>query len=152
MRDNTSDDFETTVRSVIQLLHDGHWGFAGIGHHLRDRSVREFFLRESLIRQRFAGELEVELRRRGLRDVGNGGTPSGAVHRAWTEMKAGFGGGDQMLLEALEEGEVEVRKAYEQACGERSLPFTVRQLLSRQQEHILEVDRRIKNLRAGWAA
>jgi uncharacterized protein (TIGR02284 family) len=146
------DKFESTVRSVIQVLHDGHMGFAEIGHHLKDRSAKELFLKESLIRQQFAGDLEAELHRHGVRDVNETGTASGAVHRAWNELKAHLGGSDHTLLATAEEGEDEAERIFQMALDSKDLPLPLRQILVEQQVHILEVHAKIKSLRDGRAA
>ncbi|HEY4048444.1 MAG TPA: PA2169 family four-helix-bundle protein [Acidobacteriaceae bacterium] len=146
------DSIESLVRSIIQVLHDGHLGFAEIGHHLRDRSAKEFFLKESLTRQQFAGELEAELQRSGVHDVKEGGTASGAVHRAWSELKAHLGGSDHTLLVTAEEGEDEAKKVYQKALEHRELPLPLRQILASQQEHIVAVHEKIKALRDNRAA
>jgi uncharacterized protein (TIGR02284 family) len=147
-----ADKFESTVRSIIQVLHDGHLGFAEIGHHLQNQSAKDFFLRESLTRQQFAGELENELQRHGTHDVREGGTPSGAVHRAWGELKAHLGGGDHTLLATAEQGEDEAKEAYEKALNENGLPLPLREILATQQEHILQAHAKVKALRDSKAA
>jgi uncharacterized protein (TIGR02284 family) len=146
------DTIESLVRSVIQVLHDGHLSFAELGHHLRDRSVKEFFLQESLNRQQFAGELEAELQRSGVHDVKEGGTATGAIHRAWGELKAHLGGSDHTLLVTAEEGEDEAKKAYQKALEHEELPLPLRQILEQQQAHILAAHEKIKAFRDNRAA
>jgi uncharacterized protein (TIGR02284 family) len=147
-----SDEFESTVRSVIQVLHDGHQGLAEIGHHLKDHSAKDFFLKESLTRQQFAGELENELHRHGVRDVKEGGTTAGAVHRFWGDIKAHLGGGDHTLFETAEQGEDEAKKAYREALEHTDLPLPLKQLLTGQMVHIEESHDKVKALRDSKAA
>ena len=40
-------EVSSSVKTVIQVLHDGHEGFAKIGEHLEDPSAKAFFLAES---------------------------------------------------------------------------------------------------------
>jgi uncharacterized protein (TIGR02284 family) len=146
------DTVESLVRSIIQVLHDGHLGFAELGHHLKDHTVKEFFLKESLNRQQFAGELEAELQRSGVHDVKEGGTATGAIHRAWGELKAHLGGSDHTLLVTAEESEDEAKRAYQKALEHQELPLPLRQILVKQQEHILSVHEKIKAFRDNRAA
>lgn len=146
------DKFEESVRSIIQVLHDGHVGLADIGHHLEDEAAKEFVLNESLKRQQFAGELENELHRHGVADVKEGGTAAGAVHRTWGEIKAHLGGGDHTLLATAEQGEDEAKTAYANVLAEKGLPLPLREILSTQQEHILLTHDKIKSLRDNKAA
>ena len=147
-----SDKFESSLRSLIQVLHDGNKGLAEIGHHLKDQNAKDFFLKESLTRQQFAGELENELHRHGVADVKESGTTAGAVHRTWGELKAHLGGGDHTLLVTAEQGEDEAKKAYADVLQESNLPLPLKELLTSQQEHILQAHDKIKGLRDSKAA
>ena len=147
-----ADTFESSLRSLIQVLHDGHKGLAEIGHHLKDQSAKAFLLMESLTRQQFAGDLEDELHRHGVADVKEGGTAAGAVHRTWGELKAHLGGGDHTLLATAEQGEDEAKEAYADVLREENLPLPLKELLTTQQEHILQAHDKIKTFRDSKAA
>ena len=129
-------ELETVLKSVINVLEDGQKGMAEIGEHLKDETLKRYFLAESLKRANFRGELENELHRHGVHDVHESGTMAGAVYRAWAGLKAKLGGGDRTLLETAEEGEDEAKRVYEDAL-EQELPLPLRQLLAEQQTHIL---------------
>jgi uncharacterized protein (TIGR02284 family) len=129
-------ELESALKSVINALEDGQKGMAEIGEHLKEESLKRFFLAESLKRASFRGELENELHRHGVADVHETGTASGAVYRAWAGLKAKLGGGDHTLLETAEESEDEIKGVYKDAL-EQELPLPLRQLLVEQQTHIL---------------
>jgi uncharacterized protein (TIGR02284 family) len=129
-------ELETTLKSVINILEDGQKGMAEIGEHLKDETLRRYFLAESLKRANFRGELENELHRHGVHDVHESGTVVGALNRAWAGLKAKLGGGDHTLLETAEEGEDEARRVYEDTL-EQELPLPIRQVLVEQQTHIV---------------
>jgi uncharacterized protein (TIGR02284 family) len=129
-------DLETILKSVINILEDGQKGMAEIGEHLKDETLKRYFLAESLKRANFRGELENELHRHGVADVHESGTISGTLHRTWADIKAKLGGGDHTLLETAEQGEDEAKKAYKDAL-DHELPLPIRQLLAEQQAHIL---------------
>jgi uncharacterized protein (TIGR02284 family) len=129
-------ELETVLKSVINSLEDGQKGMAEIGEHLKNETLKRYFLAESLKRANFRGELENELHRHGVADVHESGTVSGALHRAWADVKAKLGGGDRTLLETAEQGEDEAKKAYKDAL-DQELPLPIRQLLTEQQAHIL---------------
>jgi uncharacterized protein (TIGR02284 family) len=127
---------ETVLLDVIKSLQDGQKGFAEIGEHLKDANLKRYFLAESLKRANFRAELENELHRAGMADVNEPGTVAGAIHRAWSDLKAKLGGGDHTLLESAEQGEDEALDAYKDAL-EHDLPLPVRTLLTEQQAHVL---------------
>jgi uncharacterized protein (TIGR02284 family) len=129
-------ELELVLKSLVNVLEDGQKGMAEIGEHLKHPALRRYFLTESLTRANFRGELENELRRRGIRDVHENGTVQGTLHRAWAGLKAQLGAGDHSLLETAEQGEDEARRAYKDALA-RDLPEPIRQLLVQQQSHIM---------------
>ncbi len=141
---------KTILEKLIDLLKDSHQGFMDLGHHIQDESVKTFFLKETQERANFAGELENELHRLGEKDVHQSGMLSGKVHRAWGELKANLGGGDHAILETAEQGEDAAKKAYKEAL-EQHLPGDIRDLLTRQQAHILASHDKVRDLRNATA-
>jgi uncharacterized protein (TIGR02284 family) len=144
-------EMETVLLDLISTLEDSQKGFADIGDHLKDLSLKRFFLAESLKRANFRAELENELHRAGMADVKEGGTVSGAIHRTWGDVKAKLGGGDHGLLETAEQGEDEAKKAYAKAL-EHDLPLPIRELLVDQQEQVLTSHDFVKASRDASAA
>jgi uncharacterized protein (TIGR02284 family) len=150
--ETTQKHTESTLTDVIEVLHDGHKGFADIGEHLQDPATKRFFLEESLTRQQFAGDLEAELQKMGgKKDVQKegsiGGTTGGALHRTWGDIKAKFGGGDHTLLETAEQGEDTAKAAYKKALEEKHLEAPIRDILLKQQRHIEASHDRVKAMR-----
>src|SRR5579875_624360 len=128
---------EKVLLDVIKVLNDGQKGFADIGEHLKDDTLKRYFLAESLKRANFRAELENELHRAGMADVKESGSVAAAVHRTWGDLKAKLGmGDDHSLLATAEQGEDEAKKTYKDAL-EKDLPLPIRSLLSEQQAHIL---------------
>jgi len=143
---NSNKEMERALLTLINTLQDSQKGFADIGEHLKDETLKRFFLAESLKRASFRGELEDELHRAGMRDVKDSGTVSGALHRAWGDLKAKLGGGDHTLLETAEQGEDEAKQAYADAL-DQELPLPVRQILAEQQSHVLRSHDFVRNHR-----
>ena len=139
-------EMEKVLLGVIKSLQDGQKGFADIGEHLKDDTLKRYFLAESLKRANFRAELENELHRAGMADVKADGTVAGALHRNWGDLKAKLGGGDHTLLETAEAGEDVAKKAYKDAL-ENTLPEPIRQLLTEQQAHISASHDYVRNAR-----
>lgn len=129
-------ELERALKGVINILQDSQKGFADIGEHLKDETLKRYFLAESLKRANFRAELENELHRHGVKDVKETGTAVGALHRVWGDLKAKLVSGDHELLVTAEQGEDTAKRAYEDAL-QQDLPLPVRQLLTEQQSHIL---------------
>src|ERR1700712_5919222 len=129
-------EMERVLMEVITTLQDGQKGFADIGEHLKDDTLKRYFLAESLKRANFRAELENELHRAGMADVKEEGTVSGTVHRVWGDLKAHLGAGsDHQLLATSEQGEDVAKDAYKKAL-EHDLPLPLRELLTSQQAHV----------------
>lgn len=139
-------EMERVLRSLINTLQDSQKGFADIGEHLKDDTLKRYFLAESLKRANFRAELENELHRQGVHDVHETGTTAGTLHRVWGDFKAKISSGDHTLLETAEQGEDEAKKAYKDAL-EQELPLPIHQLLSEQQAHVLTSHDYVKRAR-----
>jgi uncharacterized protein (TIGR02284 family) len=131
----TSEEVESTVKSVIEILVDGTQGFREIGEKLDDPTLKTFFLEESGKRAAFREELEIHLSSHGVKDPKESGSISGTIHRTWGDLKARLGGGDHTLLETAEQGEDAAKKVYVHALG-KDLPLHLCQILSTQYSHV----------------
>jgi len=144
-------EMELALRSVINTLLDGQKGFADIGEHLKNETLKRYFLAESLKRAQFRGDLEEVLHQNGVHDINESGSVAGTLHRAWGDLKAKLGGGDHALLTTAEQGEDAAKEAYADALNE-GLPLPVRQLLADQQAHILNAHDYVKSHRDAIAS
>jgi uncharacterized protein (TIGR02284 family) len=126
---------ESAVYSVIQSLIDSQEALVEIGEKLQDKSLKHFFLSESLKRAEFRGELEAILNQEGVSELRESGTTAGILHRAWIRLSSRFDGGDRTLLATAEQGEGAAAEAYGSAMN-TPLPLPIRQVLSTQASHI----------------
>ena len=145
-------ELEKVVKGVINVLQDGQKGFADIGEHLKDETLKRYFLAESLKRANFRAELENELHRHGVKDIHEEGTTVGAIHRTWGDIKGKiFGSSDHDLLATAEQGEDQAKKVYKDAL-EQELPLPLHQLLSEQNAHIMNSHDYVRNHRDATAS
>ena len=76
-----------------------------------------------------------------------GGSISGSMHRAWTNIKSTITGkSEHAVLAECERGEDAAKAAYETAL-KKSLPSDVRTLVERQYEGVKANHDRVRNLR-----
>jgi uncharacterized protein (TIGR02284 family) len=143
-------EMQLALNSLISTLLDSQKGFADIGEHLKDETLKRYFLAESLKRASFRGDLEEILHQNGVHDIKESGTTAGTIHRVWGDLKAKLGGGDHTLLETAEQGEDEAKKAYADALNQ-DLPLPVRQLVAEQQAHVLTSHDYVKSHRDALA-
>ena len=77
-----------------------------------------------------------------------GTSGSGAIHRAWIDVKATFSGHDRhSVLAECERGEDAIKKAYQDALQDNNLASDVRSLLLNQQQNVVAGHNKIKALR-----
>ena len=143
---------EKSLRDLIETLRDGHQGFIELEKNLKYPDARKLFREETLARAGFAAELENELHRFGVKDVKVTDSTAAKVHRAWGELRARLGGGDQALLATAAQGEDEAKHAYAEALNSEEWPLPLREILLRQERHILATYDRIKALQERLAA
>ena len=144
-------EMRRALNSLINTLLDSQKGFADIGEHLKDETLKRYFLAESLKRASFRGDLEEVLHQNGVHDIKESGTTAGAIHRVWGDLKAKLGGGDHSLLETAEQGEDDAKKAYADAL-DQDLPLPVRQMVAEQQAHVLTSHDFVRSHRDALAA
>ena len=145
-------ELETVCKKVINILEDGQKGFADIGSHLKDETLKRYFLAESLKRANFRAELENELHRHGIHDVHEEGTTAGKLHRMWFDLKEKIhADDDHSLLANAETGEDEAKKVYADALTQE-LPLPLRQLLAEQNAHIVSSHNFVRDHRDATAS
>ena len=130
-----NDEVIRVLKEVVNSLQDSQKGFADLGEHLHDETLKRYFLAESLKRAHFHGDLEAELHRAGVHDINATGTTTGTLHRVWGDLKAKLTNSDHALLVTAEQGEDTVKKTYADALAQ-PLPLPIKQLLTTQQTHI----------------
>ena len=136
----------SVLDDLIETNRDGQDGYRDAAEHVKDPELRNFFNQQSTERARFAGELENEVQRLGEHDPKRKGSASGALHRAWLDLKANLGGGDQAILNSVEQGEDTAKKAYEKAIGQ-PLPQNLMAIIRRQAQIIFAAHDQAKILR-----
>jgi uncharacterized protein (TIGR02284 family) len=137
------EEVRSSVKTVIEILHDGHEGFSQLGEHLEDANAKQFFMTESQTRAKF----EHELKHAAGANEEIGGSAAGSVHRTWGDIKAHLGGGDHTLLETAEQGEDAAKKAYKEALEDQDIHSSIREVLVRQQSHVAASHDKVKALR-----
>ncbi len=142
---------QRALNELISTLLDSQKGLSDIGEHLKDETLKRYFLAESLKRASFRGDLEEILHQNGVHDIKESGTTTGALNRVWGDLKAKLGGGDHTLLATAEQGEDEAKEAYADVLSQ-DLPLPVRQLVAEQQAHILASHDFVRSHRDALAA
>lgn len=142
MQDDAIDVFE----KLIETCRDGQVGYRDAAELVKNPELRATFQQKSAERGQFATELENYVQRLGKRDPQRSGSVAGAIHRSWFELKEKLGGSDASLLEEVERGEDEAKKAYEEVLR-KDLPTGVRTIVEQQAQIIFADHDRARMLR-----
>ncbi len=114
------------------------------GEHLEWEPMFLRFIDDS---RRYKMEIGTEIQALG-KDIEQGTSASGKLHRAWISVKETFTGHDEHnLLEEIERGEDAIKNTYEDALNDDVLPAYIIDILDEQLQEITEAHDEIKSLR-----
>lgn len=144
-------DAVNVIEKLVETCRDGEKGYQDAAEHVKRSDLKTFFLEQSSERARFAGELETSLGKLGTSEKKESGSVTGALHRAWIDVKAALGGGDKTILESVERAEDQAKDAYKEALN-ASLPPDIAEVVRRQDRSVQTAHDRVRSLRDGLAA
>lgn len=148
-----ADNKKTTdlINNLIECCRDSQQAYLEAAEHINDSRLRSYFNERSLERAQFAGELSDRLREFGEHDLKTEGTTSGAIRRAWMDMKSKLGAGDHGILSSLEACEDNIKHAFHEAM-EQPLPSELLSLIRSQAQSVYVSHDYIRNIRDRKAA
>jgi uncharacterized protein (TIGR02284 family) len=115
---------------------------------VKDSDLKSLFNEYSMQRSRFAGELQAEVVQLGDPDPETSSSTSGAMHRAWINIKSAVtSGDDHSILAECERGEDSAVKEYQEAIEDSELSAPVREIVRRQCNEVKSAHDRIRQLR-----
>ena len=137
----------STINGLIETLKDGQEGFKEAANAVKDPQLKSLFSDYSQQRSRFATELQNQEKSLGEAQPEETSSATGAMHRAWIDLKAAAtSGDDHAILAECERGEDSAVKEYKEAM-EDGLPTPVIDVVSRQYSEVKSAHDRIKQLR-----
>ncbi|HXG67333.1 MAG TPA: PA2169 family four-helix-bundle protein [Blastocatellia bacterium] len=146
-----NDKVISTLNDLITTCRDGQNGFQEAAENVKSADLKSFFLQVSQERAQFVGELQREVRSLGG-DPDKSGSASGALHRAWMDIKGSLTGrDDEAILNECERGEDSAVNAYQDALKE-NLPANINTIVERQFRSVKSVHDRVKSLRDARSA
>jgi uncharacterized protein (TIGR02284 family) len=139
---------ETPILKVIEVLHDGERGYASLGEHLQEPTLKSYFMQESAKRARFATELETVLSTATGKEINVDGVTYGTMHRVWGEAQ----GSDETLLATAEQSDDAAKQVFTEALQVNGLPPLIRAILVERRSHIRKSHAQVKSFREAVAA
>ncbi len=142
---NTNDVIKT-MNELIETSRDGEQGFHTCAQGVISPNLKALF--EAAARRCAEGAAELEAKVRSLGgQPAQGGSVSGSMHRAWTNIKSTITGmNEHAVLAECERGEDSGKHAYEVAL-KQDLPMDVRTIIERQFQGLKANHDRVRDLR-----
>jgi uncharacterized protein (TIGR02284 family) len=142
----------SALSGLIEACRDGLNGFKEAADNVKNPDLRSFFHQSSGERAQFISELGFETRRLGG-DPEKTGSVTGAVHRAWMDIKGTLTGkDDHAILSECERGEDSAVNAFQEAINSKNLPDDILPVVERQLNGIRQTHDRVKQMRDAKAA
>jgi uncharacterized protein (TIGR02284 family) len=139
-------DVIATLNELLEISRDGEQGFRTCAEGVQSRNLKALFEAAAQRCAEGAAELDAKVRSLGG-EPAQGGSISGSMHRAWTNIKSTMTGmSEHAVLAECERGEDAAKAAYEAAL-QKSSPADVRILVERQYEGVKANHDRVRNLR-----
>lgn len=136
----------STLEHLAEISRDGAKGFSDAAGAVKRTDLKSTLQSASQRCEEGARELDAAISKLGG-ETGKSGTAAGAMHRAWTNLKAAITGGeDKAILSECERGEDVAKAAYEEAL-ESDLPMDVKTIVQRQYRGVMENHDLVKRLR-----
>jgi uncharacterized protein (TIGR02284 family) len=134
------------LNGLIQISQDGERGFGACAEGVTDDDLKRTFRERAERCRQAAVELQLKVEMLGGYSASHG-TTSGALHRAWVNVKSSITGMDEIaVLSECERGEDVARNAYAAALSAR-LPPTVRAIVERQYRGVIRNHDLVRELR-----
>ena len=134
------------LNSLAEISRDGEAGFKAAADAVKDAKIKSTLSAASARCAIGAAELETEITKLGGTPT-RSGSAAGALHLAWTNIKAAVtGGDDEAILSECERGEDAAKAAYEKALQEE-LPVEVAAIIRRQYQGVRQNHDLIRDMR-----
>jgi uncharacterized protein (TIGR02284 family) len=138
----------STINGLIETLKDGQEGFRQASEAVRDSQLKMLFNEYSLQRSKFAGELQNDAINLGEDEPETSSSTTGALHRAWINLKGAITShDDHAILAECERGEDSAVNEYKKAMESDELSSPIRETITRQYTDVKRAHDRIRSLR-----
>jgi uncharacterized protein (TIGR02284 family) len=141
----SNDDVIDTLNDLIETCKDGENGFRTCAEDVKRPDLKTVFETGARRCAEGARELQAEVQRLGGKPE-RSGSLAGSAHRRWVDIKSAITGKDDAaVLAECERGEDVAKASYEKALA-KDLPPTVRAIVQRQYEGVLQNHGTVRNL------
>ncbi|NIJ52705.1 ferritin-like domain-containing protein [Dyadobacter arcticus] len=145
---STTESGSGVINDLIEINNDRVAGFEKAIADINDENIDLKVLFEEYAQQSSKNVQELSALAGSAPHLETDKSVSGALHRAWIDVKSLFGGSDRAsILSEAERGEDAIKKAYQDALSSNDLALDVQEIVSSQAQGINAAHDKIKALR-----
>jgi uncharacterized protein (TIGR02284 family) len=143
---NIHKEVVNSLQALLEKNYDAEKGFTKAMKDAKDQNLKRFLQQQAAQRNRFATELDQQLRK--LNETPKeSGSFTGDMHRAWIDIKSAVAGNtDEAVLEECIRGEKASWKEYEEQLKNKPFPAPIAGMLQNQASEIHNTLNRVKTL------
>ncbi|MCW8981330.1 PA2169 family four-helix-bundle protein [Altibacter sp.] len=153
-KENIHDDLVDNLQGLLEKNYDAEKGFTKAMKNAKDDRLKSFLKHQAAQRNRFATELDKEIRSLNETPKESGST-TGALHRTWIDVKTAFtGDDDEAVLEECIRGDKASVEEYEEKLNDNRFPPQISSVLTNQLSQIkstLNTVKKLEDLEDNWS-
>ncbi|MUH37123.1 PA2169 family four-helix-bundle protein [Zobellia amurskyensis] len=143
---NDIKEIEDSINDIIQKNEDAIKGYEKAAENSEEIGLKSYFQNKSMERRNFLIELKASAPALKTRNDVDGSV-SGAVHRAWMDVKTFFSGdNDEAMLEEAIRGDKAAIEEYNEVLGDTHLPLEAAVVIRKQRDWLMNDLKTIKTL------
>lgn len=145
-RKESKQNLVDNLQGLLEKNYDAEKGFKNALTNAKNNNLKEYLKKQAVQRNRFATELDNELRNLNEKPIESGST-TGAIHRTWMDFKSNIAGNtDEAVLEECIRGEKASEKEYRNCLKENHLPQNIESVLYKHLNEIQTTLSQVKTL------
>ncbi len=145
-REESKDNLVNNLQGLLEKNYDAEKGFKNAITNANNQNLKEFLKTQSVRRNRFATELDNEIRSLNAEPKESGST-TGTLHRKWIDIKSSISGNnDEAVLEECIRGDKASENEYRETLEKNNFPPQVESVLSNHLNEIQTTLSQVKTL------
>ncbi len=145
-REESKDNLVNNLQGLLEKNYDAEKGFKNAVTNANDQNLKEFLKTQSARRNRFATELDNEIRSLNVEPKESGST-TGTLHRKWMDIKSSLSGNDdEAVLEECIRGEKASEEEYRETLNKNNFPPQIENVLNNHLNEIQTTLSQVKTL------
>ncbi|WP_026838665.1 ferritin-like domain-containing protein [Gillisia sp. JM1] len=146
-KEESHDEVVKNLNELLEKNYDAEKGFKKALEDVKNPSLKKFFKKQVVIRNRFKTEIEKELHDLNAHPKIKEGSATGSIHRVWIDIKTALSGNDdEAVLEECIRGEKASAKEYEEKLSKGYFSPNVKKMLTSQLHEIKNTISSVKRL------